>query len=115
MWAAVGVARFSSLRYSSPPEASYAPCGCRLCGGRLRSRSSAGAALATGSRSVSRRSMAIVSETPGGEGLRAADRAHLDGHCGGHRPGQAHPDLVRADVANVLGHVQVAPIHTGPK
>src|SRR5919201_6600351 len=87
---------------------------CRLCGGRLRSRSSARAAPATGSRSVSRRSMAIRSEPQAARGLAAAGRAYLDGQRGGHAVVQAHPDLVRADVADVLGHLQLTPIHAGP-
>src|SRR5438105_5004945 len=93
-------------------EPSTASSACKLCGGRLRSRSSLRVSAARDSRSFSRRSMAIVSSDgpQAGRGSGAADGAHLDGHCGVDCAMQPRRHLVRTDLTYRVADVEVTAV-----
>src|SRR6516165_4025712 len=98
-------------------DPSTASSACRLCGGRLRSRSSGRGSPARDSRSVSRRSTAMLAyySTASCRGSAVADRAHVDREGGGDGTVEAGRDLIRANLAHGLGDLEVAPLDRGPK
>src|SRR3981081_4013041 len=77
-----------------------------LCGGRLRSRSSARPAPRA-SRSLSRRSTAM---TPRYARLRASEGADLDGDGRRDRAVEARVDVVGANLTHRFGNLEIAPV-----
>src|SRR5579859_6577021 len=95
-------------------EPSTASSAWMLCGGRLRSRSSVRPAAARVSRSVSRRSTAIkvVSVWPSSG---ATDGADFDRDRRGHRSMQPRRHRVRADLADLVGDLEIASLEAYPE
>src|SRR6266568_7384839 len=83
-----------------------------LCGGRLRSRSSARPAPPRDSRSVSRRSTAM---TPRYTRLRASEGADLDGDGRRDCAVEAGADVVGANLTHRFSDVEVTPVETRDK
>src|SRR6266516_5768797 len=82
---------------------------CKLCGGRLRARSSTRLSPPSVSRSASRRSTAIGTAQRLNSG--AADGAHVDRHVRGDVTVHPRGDLVRANLSYGIAYLEIPPIH----
>src|SRR5438105_5428390 len=82
---------------------------CKLCAGRLMSRSSTRLSPPRDSRSASRRSTAI--DTAQSLNSGAADGAHLNSHVRGDVAMHARGDPVRANLPYGIAYFEISAIH----